>query len=60
MRSLAAIARSFIISLEFVVSLGGVMLCLLFPDWFLWLSQRVGQQSDVMEYAGLLPAGLVA
>ena len=60
MKGIVAIARSFFISLEFVVSIGGVMLCFLFPDWFLWLSQRIGQQSDVLKYAGLLPAGLVA
>ncbi len=60
MKGIGAIVRSFVISLEFVVSIGGVMWFLLFPDWFLWLSQRVGQQSDVLKYMGLLPAGLVA
>ncbi len=60
MKGIVAITRSFFISLEFVVSIAGAMLCLMVPDWFLWLSERIGQQSDVLKYAGLLPAGLVA
>ncbi|HOY57897.1 MAG TPA: hypothetical protein PK640_07145 [Verrucomicrobiota bacterium] len=57
---MVSIIRSFFVSLEFVVSISGVLLCFLFPEWFLSLSQRVGQQSDVLKYAGLFPAGLVA
>lgn len=60
MKGIVAILRAFLISPEFVVSLGGVMLGVLFPDWFDWLSERIGRQSDVLKYAGLLPAGLVA
>lgn len=60
MKGIVPILRSCFISPEFVISAAGLALCVLFPDWFVWLSERIGGQSDVLKYAWLLPAGLVA
>lgn len=60
MKMIGHIFRAFFISPEFLISVAGLALCLLFPAWFVWLSERIGRQSDVLKYAWLLPAGLVA
>jgi len=60
MKGVTVILRSVVVSLELLVCVAGVGMCVAFPGWFYWLSERIGQQADVLKYAGLLPAGLVA
>lgn len=60
MKGIGVILRSFFISPEFLVIVAGLMLSALFPNRFLWLSERIGSHSDLLKYSGLLPAGLVA
>jgi len=60
MKGIRAILRCWFVSLEFLVCVAGVALCAVFPEWFSWLSERIGSQSDLLKYSGLLPAGLVA
>ena len=60
MKGVVAILRSFFISPEFLVSVVGLALCVFCPSWFVWLSDRVGHQAELLKYAGLLPAGLAA
>ena len=60
MKGISTILRSVFISPEFLVAVAGLGLIQAFPSGFLWLSERISQQSDLLKYAGLLPAGLVA
>ncbi len=60
MKGIPTILRSVFIAPEFLVAVAGLALSVAFPSGFLWLSERIGQQSDLLKYAGLLPAGLVA
>ena len=60
MKGITAILRSFFISPEFLISVAGLVLCVMWPSWFVWLSERIGRQVELLKYAWLLPAGLVA
>jgi hypothetical protein len=59
MKRIAIILRFFAISPEFLVSVTGLALFNFWPNWFLWLTERIGQQSELLKYFGLLPAALV-
>lgn len=60
MKRVTVILRSVVVSVEFLVVMAGVAAGAMLPNEFHWLSERIGQQADVLKYAGLLPAGLVA
>jgi hypothetical protein len=60
MRGIPAILRSIFISPEFLVVIAGVALACVFPRECIWISQRISQQPELLKYAWLLPAGLVA
>jgi len=53
------ILRAFFISPEFLISLAGLTLCWWRPTWLLAVSEQIAQRSDVLNYAWLLPAGLL-
>jgi hypothetical protein len=59
MKRIATILRFFAISPEFLVSVTGLALLNFWPNWFLWLGERIGQQAELLKYFGLLPAALV-
>lgn len=60
MKQTKAILRAILISPELLVSVIGASLCFFWPEWFVWLSGRIGQEAELLKYFGLLPAGLVA
>ena len=59
MKRLGSILRSFFVSLEFLVSLGGLAVFWFYPAQLAWLSNRIGSQAEVLKYAGFLAAGLL-
>jgi hypothetical protein len=60
MKRFLAILRYFFVSPEFLVVLAGLALANYFPNLFVWLSGRIGQEAEVLKYFGFLPALLVA
>lgn len=59
MKMLSTILRYVFVSPEFLVLISGIALLMFCPSWFLWLSQRIGHQAELLKYFGLLSAGLV-
>jgi hypothetical protein len=51
--------RYVFVSPEFLVIVAGLAFCVLFPTQSVWVSARIGAQSDLLKYFGLLPIGLV-
>lgn len=60
MKQVKTILRAILISPELLVTVIGAGLCYFWPEWFIWLSRRIGQEAELLKYIGLLPAGLVA
>jgi hypothetical protein len=60
MKRIVTILRAFLISPELFVSVLGVILLIVCPHWFAFLSGRIGSQAELLKYLGLLPAALVA
>ena len=59
MKSLLSILRYVFVSLEFLACVAGTAACFFFPAAFGWLSERIGNQAELLKYFGLLPVGLV-
>ena len=59
MKRVLTILRYYFISPEFLVAVVGMALFTLWPNWFIWLSERIGRQAELLKYFGLLPAALV-
>jgi len=53
------ILRYVFVSPEFLVCVTGAALCIFLPDKFVWLSERIGNQAELLKYFGFLPVGLV-
>jgi len=60
MRQLITILRGIFISPELLIIAVGYFLACAKPEWLVSLSSRIGQQAELLKYAGLLPAGLIA
>ena len=58
MKDISAIFRLVFISPECLIIVGGLAMVYAFPQECIWLSQRIGQQPEVLKYSWLLPAGL--
>lgn len=59
MKRILTILRYFFVSPEFLMSVAGLTLFTFWPNWFVWLSERIGRQAELLKYFGLLPAALV-
>ena len=59
MKRCGAILRSVFVGPEFLIVIAGAALLVFFPNPFIWLSERIGNQAELLKYFGLLPAGLV-
>ena len=59
MKKSISILRFFFISPEFLVVVIGLAMFTFLPDWFVWLSERIGRQAELLKYFGLLPAALL-
>lgn len=59
MKRFVTILRYFFVSPEFLVAVVGMALFTFCPNWFVWLSERIGRQAELLKYFGLLPAACV-
>ena len=59
MKRLLSILRYVFVSLEFLVCAAGIALYVFLPGQFIWISERIGSQAELLKYFGLLPIGLV-
>jgi hypothetical protein len=59
MNLLWIILRPVFVSLECLVCIAGIAAYHYFPHYFAWLTERIGQEADLLRYFGLLPLVLV-
>lgn len=59
MKHVLTILRYAFVSLECLVSVAGLVIYIFCPGAFIWLSERIGQQAELLKWFGLLPVGLV-
>ena len=50
--------RYVFVSPELLVCVSGLALFVFLPEQFVWLSERIGTQAELLKYFGLLPVGL--
>lgn len=58
MRRLLTILRYVFVSPELLVCVSGLAFFVFLPGQFVWLSERIGTQAELLKYFGLLPVGL--
>lgn len=59
MKAVLSCLRYIIVSFEFVVCLGGILVYTFWPSQLAWMSQYVGESKEFLKYFCLLPIGLV-
>lgn len=59
MKLIAATFRFIFLSFEFLICVAGVGITVFAPDQLTWLTNKIGEQTELLKYFGFLPAGLV-